>query len=155
MKKLRTFAVFCLVAVLLGGIGVYANTTYGTESDPLITMSYLNSVLKPELEQKYNQQTKDSIAALETRVEEATGGGYVAVTINANQTMTCKAGCEFLARSGGALVTSGILDVTEGKAADANAWLMQHHLYMAINDGAAVKADSTTTLMVRGEYTIS
>ena len=69
MKKLRTLAVFCLVVVLLGGIGAYAVTNYGSESDPLITLSYLNSVLKPELEQKYNQQTKDSIAELESRVE--------------------------------------------------------------------------------------
>ena len=155
MKKLRTFAVFCLVAVLLGGIGVYANTTYGTESDPLITMSYLNSVLKPELEQKYNQQTQGSISALEARVEEAVGGSYVAVTIPANKTMICNAGCEFLARSGGAMVTSGILDVTEGKEAEVNAWLLQHHLYMVVSDGACVRASSDTTLMVRGEYTIS
>ena len=100
MKKLRTFAVFCLVAVLLGGVCVYANTTYGTESDPLITLSYLNSVLKPELEQKYSQQTQAAIADVETRMEENLNGSYVAVTVKANQTLTCKAGCEFMVRSG-------------------------------------------------------
>lgn len=155
MKKLRVFAVFCLVAVLLGGLGAYAVTNYGSESDPLITLSYLNSVLKPELEQKYNQQTKDSIAELEARVEAVTDGGYTPVTVKANETLTCQAGCEFLVRSGEAYVTEGMLNVTEGKELAKNDWLMKHHLYMAVVDNAAVRANSDIYLMVRGTYTIS
>lgn len=155
MKKLRTLAVFCIVAVLLGGIGVFAATNYGTESDPLITLSYLNDVLKPELEQKYTQQTKDSIAELESRVEAEVSGGYVSVTVKANQTMTCKAGCEFLVRSGEAYVTADVLDVTEGKELAKNDWLMKHHLYMAVSDNAAVRANSDIYLMIRGDYTVS
>ena len=155
MKKLRTLAVFCLVVVLLGGIGAYAVTNYGSESDPLITLSYLNSVLKPELEQKYNQQTKDSIAELESRVEEVTGGGYTPVTVKANGTLTCQAGCEFLVGSGQGYVTDGMLNVTEGKELAANDWLMKHHLYLAVGDNAAVRANSDLYLMVRGAYTVS
>ena len=155
MRKLRIIAVSCLVAVLLGGIGAYAATNYGTESDPLITLSYLNSVLKPELEQKYNQQTEEKIAALEDKVEDAVGGAYVPVTVKANGTLTCKAGCEFLVRSGEAYVTGGMLNVTEGKELAANDWLMKHHLYMAVADNAAVRANSDIYLMIRGEYTIS
>lgn len=154
MKKLRTIVVFCIVAVLLGGIGAYAATTYGTESDPLITLSYLNDVLKPQLEQTYTQQTKDSIAAMEARIESEAGGGYVSVEVKANQTLTCSAGCEFLVRSGEAYVTAGILNVTEGKELAANDWLMKHHLYLATGDGAAVRANSDIYLMVRGEYTV-
>ena len=87
MRKLRMFAVFCLVAVLLGGIGVYANTNFGSESDPLITLSYLNSVLKPELEQKYSQQTQNAIAELESRIDEGMSGSYTALTVKANPTV--------------------------------------------------------------------
>lgn len=155
MKKLRTIGVFCAVAVLLGGIGAYAATTYGTESDPLITLSYLNDVLKPELQQTYTRQTQDSIAALESRIAAESGGAYASVTVKANQTLTCSAGCEFLVRSGEAYVTAGILNVTEGKEMAANDWLMKHHLYLAVSDGAAVKANADTVLMVRGEYTVS
>ena len=155
MRKLRTLAVFCIVAVLLGGIGVVAATNYGTESDPLITLSYLNEVLKPELEQKYNQQTKDSLAELESRVAAEVSGGYVAVTVKANQTLTCKAGCEFLVRSGEAYVSADILDVTEGKELAKNDWLMKHHLYMAVSDNAAVRANSDIYLMIRGDYTVA
>lgn len=155
MRKLRTLAVFCIVAVLLGGIGVVAATNYGTESDPLITLSYLNDVLKPELEQKYTQQTKDSFAELESRVEAEVSGGYVSVTVKANQTLICKAGCEFLVRSGEAYVTADVLDVTEGKELAKNDWLMKHHLYMAVSDNAAVRANSDVYLMIRGDYTVA
>ena len=155
MKKLRMTAVFCIVAVLLGSVGAYAATNYGTESDPLITLSYLNEVLKPELQQSYTQKTKDSIEALEARIAEEAGGAYASVTVNANQTLTCKGGCEFLVRSGSALVTTGFLNLTEGKELAANDWLMKHHLYLAVSDGAAVKANGETVLMIRGEYTVS
>ena len=155
MKKLRTFVIFCLAALLLGGIGVYAATNYGSESDPLITLSYLNQVLKPELEQKYTQQTEETLSALESRVGSEANGGYKSVTVAANQTMTCQAGCEFLVRSGSAYVSEGFLDVTEGKETAKNDWLQAHHLYMAVSDNAAVTATGSTVVMVRGAYTIS
>lgn len=154
MKKLRNIAVFCIVAVLFSGVGAYAATNYGTESDPLITLSYLNEVLKPQMKQTYTQQTTDSIAELEARMEAEAGGAFVSVELKANQTLSCKAGCEFLVRSGEAYVTEGILNVTEGKALAANDWLMKHHLYMAVSDGAEVKANSDIYFMVRGEYTV-
>ena len=155
MRKLRIIAALCLAAVLLGGMAAYAATNYGTESDPLITLSYLNSVLKPELEEKYNQQTEDSLAELESRAEELAGGAYVSVLVKADQTLTCKAGCEILLRDGQAYVADGILDVTVGEVKEAKAWLEVHHLYMAVADGAAVRANSDFYAMVRGEYTIS
>lgn len=155
MKKLRNIVVFCIVAVLFSGIGAYAATNYGTESDPLITLSYLNEVLKPQMEQTYTQQTKDGIAELEARIEGESSGAYASVALKANQTMSCKAGCEFLVRSGEAYVTGGILNVTEGKELAANDWLMKHHLYMAVGDSGSVKANSDIYLMVRGEYTIN
>lgn len=154
MKKLRSLAVFCIVAVLFGGIGAYAATNYGTESDPLITLSYLNEVLKPQMEQTYTQQTKDSLTELESRLEGEENGAYTPVELKANQTMTCKAGCEFLVRSGEAYVTASFLNVTEGKELAANDWLMKHHLYMAVSDSGAVRANSDLYLMVRGDYTV-
>ena len=47
MKKLRTVAVLLLTIALLGSLGVYALGTYGSESDPLITLSYLERCCVP------------------------------------------------------------------------------------------------------------
>lgn len=155
MKKLRTVIPVLLALVLLGGITVYATTAYGTESDPLITMSYLDGVLAPKMEQEYAQKTRTELEALETRVKADYTGSYQPLTVAAGQTMTCEAGCEFLARSGNGVVTGKVLDITDGKTMDQNGGLFAHHLYMAVEDGAAVKAIGDTVLMVRGDYTIS
>lgn len=154
MRKLRNAAVFCLILALFGGIGAYAVGSYGSETDPLITLSYLNQVLKPELEKQYAAQTEAELKALEQELDKDPVGGYAAVTVKAGQTMTCKTGCEFLVRSGSAYVSDGMLNVTAGGAAKANDWLLAHNLYMAVVDNAYVTATGDTLLMVRGEYEI-
>ena len=154
MKKLRNIAVFCLVLVLLGGIGAYAVGSYGSENDPLITLSYLEKVLQPELEQQYAAQLQKELDALEQELQAAPTGGYKVVTVKAGQTMICQTGCEFLVRSGSAYVSAGMLNVTAGSAANANDWLLAHNLYLATADDAYVTATGETLLLVRGEYTI-
>lgn len=153
MKKLRSIVLLCVAAILIGGIGVYAVGSYGSESDPLITLSYLEQVLKPELEQQFTAETDDILQEL--KQEQVQGSGnYTAVTVKAGQTMTCKTGCEFLVRSGSAYISDGMLNVTAGAEAAKNDWLQAHNLYMAVIENATVTATGDTALMVRGEYTI-
>ncbi len=154
MRKLRTIAGIAVAVLLLGGVAAAAATTYGTESDPLVTLSYLNDVLKPELEQKYDRQTKDTLAAVEAKAEAVQSGAYQSVTVKAGQTMTCSAGCDFLVRSGSAYVSAGVLNVTAGTACAKNDWLLAHNLYLAPEAGMTVTATGDTLLMVRGGYEI-
>lgn len=152
MKKLRNIVLLCLAALLIGGMGAYAVGSYGSESDPLITLSYLEKVLKPELEQQFAKETDKVLAQLEAK--DTHEGGYASVTVKAGQTMTCAVGCEFLVRSGSAYVSGGMLNVTAGAEAAKNDWLQAHNLYMAVIEDAYVTATGDTVLMVRGEYTI-
>ena len=154
MKKLRNIAVFCLVLALFGGIGAYAVGTYGSESDPLVTLSYLNKVLKPQLEQQFEARTQAELEALEQALQERPDGSYAPVTVKAGQKLVCKTGCEFLVRSGSAYVSDGMLNVTAGGSVKANDWLLAHNLYMAVADNAYVTATGETLLMVRGEYSV-
>ncbi|MFR3291200.1 MAG: hypothetical protein ACLTSG_13680 [Lachnospiraceae bacterium] len=48
------------VAVLAAGIGAYAATNYGTQSDPLVAMSYLEKVLGPKMEQQLDEQIAEA-----------------------------------------------------------------------------------------------
>ena len=49
-KKKAIIAVSVLLAVLLvAGITAVAVTSYGTQDDPLVTLSYLNSTAKTEI----------------------------------------------------------------------------------------------------------
>lgn len=152
MKKLRTVAVLLLAIALLGSLGVYALGTYGSESDPLITLSYLEKVLRPELEKQFAAETE---AALKDYAGESDHTrGYTHLTLKAGQTLVCKAGCEFLVRSGSAYVSQGFLNVTAGAEVKAKDWLQAHNLYMAVVEDACVLASGETALMVRGEYTV-
>ena len=152
MKKLRAVAVLLLAAVLLGSLGVYALGTYGSESDPLITLSYLDKVLRPALEEQFAAETE---AALEEYAGETDHTkGYTPLTLQAGQTLVCKTGCEFLVRSGSAYVSQGLLNVTAGAEVAVNDWLLAHNLYMAVVEDACVLATGETVLLVRGEYTV-
>lgn len=55
MKK-RLVIILLAVVLALGcaGIGAWAATNYGTQSDPLIAQSYLDEVLRPQLEREFN-----------------------------------------------------------------------------------------------------
>lgn len=152
MKKLRSILLLCAAALLIGGIGVYAVGSYGSENDPLITLSYLEKVLRPELERQFSEETDKAAEAL--REEQTDSGSYTPVTLKGGQTMICAAGCEFLVRSGSAYVSDGMLNLTAGAEVKRNDWLLAHNLYMAVVQDAYVTATGDTTLMVRGEYNI-
>lgn len=155
MKKyLRIVMICAVVAVLSGGMGAYAATALGTESDPLITLSYLEQVLQPKLKAEAEQQTKDAIADLESRLTEA-DSAFHSVTVPAGKTMTCEAGCEILVRSGDGYVTGAVLNLTSGQSVADNTWLLAHNLYLAAEDNAKLIASAETKLMVRGSYTIN
>ncbi len=135
-------------AAVLGGVGVYAVTSYGTESDPLITKSYLDSVLAPELE----SEMQDILASY-------SGESYTLVTLSDGQTLTGQAGCEILLRIGSAVVvcseSPGLVDTTSGSTLDSGS-LTANHLYMVTIAGNGVKASgSTVKMFVRGGYSIS
>lgn len=146
----KRFKVFVCVAVLLvmaAGIGVYAAGNYGSQDDPLITKSYLDEVLIPQLETKFQNALSEET------------GTFAVVTLDSGKTLTAGAGCEIILRSGSASVyapTTGLVDITDGTAAGASAALVTNHLYMVAANSDGVKAGSGgATLLVCGAYTIS
>lgn len=156
MKKILRIVIICaVVAALSAGVGAYAATALGTEHDPLITLSYLEQVLQPKLKAEAEQQTRDAIAELETRLAEENVSVFRSVTVPAGKTMTCDAGCEILVRSGDGYVTGKVLNLTGGQSVADNTWLLAHNLYLAAEDGATLTASADTTLMVRGGYAIN
>ena len=154
----------------------------GSQSDPLVTLSYLNDTYLAQVLDKVDAKIAQREAELQSRlaavvdgyvkeVEDklrtggsstapaAAGAAYQVVTLSAGQTITGGAACEFLLRSGTAVCVSssapGLVDMT-GAATLANGGaLAANHLYLATVEGRGVKASTAVTLMVRGSYTIS
>ena len=155
-KKLQFLAVFVVVALVFTAVGAYAASNYGSQSDPLITMSYLTKTLQPAMESQFDNAVTNAMSQLEQQFESELSGAFQVVTVDSGKTMSCNAGCEVLFRSGsaGAAGASGMLDVTAGSVTNANSAMTQNHLYMAPADGSGFTAKNAVTVLIRGTYTI-
>lgn len=161
-KKLVTILAFVLVAVVFAGIGAYAATTLGTQNDPLVTLSYLNERLYPELVSKISDEADKAAAEVAQALENAAGGGaesYAVVTLSQGQRLVGGVGCEILLRIGSATVSAsdspGLVDVTSASSLNDGSSLTANHLYMVTIEGNGIKAAAATVkVLVRGSYTI-
>ncbi|WP_130868395.1 hypothetical protein [Intestinimonas massiliensis (ex Afouda et al. 2020)] len=170
-----------LVTLALIGVAVAAGQQ-GSQSDPLITLSYLEQQVTPsilsqvdskvaarqtELEQKLEAVTQDYVKEVESKLSSSGGtssgsqsgsAAYEVVTLKAGQTLTGGAACEFLLRSGTATCVSdsspGLVDMTDGSTLANGGALEANHLYLGTIEGRGVKASTAVTIMVRGSYTI-
>lgn len=156
MKTINARVVICVLLVLCAaaGLTVYAAFNYGSKDDPLVTKSYLDEVLMPELVEEFNAR----LDALDSA--PAGSGAFSVLTLSRGQTVSCQVGCEIMLRIGTAVASGAdspaLVDTTSGSTLDAGGALEKNHLYMAtiVNNGLTAAGDSTK-ILIRGEYTVS
>jgi len=159
-KKTVLILAFILVAVVFAGVGAYAASTLGTQSDPLVTLSYVNERLYPQLVDKISEEADRAAAQVRRDVSQTAGSTdtYAVVSLANGQTLTGQVGCELLLRIGSVNVSAsdspGLVDMTDASSINNSAALKQNHLYMVTIAGNGVKATSAAKLIVRGDYTI-
>ena len=149
-------ALIALAILLAVGVTVYAAANYGSQEDPLITKSYLDSVVQPELEKE-----------LETRLEAALsemgpdGGGFVLLTLQNGQRVTGEVGTELLPRFGSVRAYAydsadvALVDTTAAAAVMNGGTLSANHLYMiTIKGNGFTAAADNTKVLIAGEYTV-
>lgn len=157
-NKKALLIVIAVVVFALGiGIGAYAASTFGTQADPLVAKSYLDNVLTPSLQSKYQSQLDTEVEALEKKIAGLSGdeaGNFKVVSLSSGQALKAAAGCEVILTSGAASVSSGSFsDVTSGSALSSGA-LSANHLCVAASDGSTVTASGAVSLLIRGSYTV-
>ncbi len=159
-KKLVLALAFVLVAVVFAGVGAYAASTLGTQSDPLVTLSYVNEKLYPQLVDKISEEADRAAQDVRAGIAQSGGGTetYIVVSLNSGQTLVGQVGCELLLRVGSASVSAadapGLVDMTEATTLNNGSALKQNHLYMVTVGGNGVKATSAVKLIVRGDYSV-
>lgn len=159
-NRLVLILAFVLVAVVFAGVGAYAASTLGTQSDPLVTLSYVNERLYPQLVEKISEEADR--AAEEVRQSVAQSGGstdtYSVVSLSSGQKLIGQVGCEILLRIGSAAVSAadapGLVDMTDASSLNNGSALKQNHLYMVTIGGNGIKATSAVKVIVRGDYSI-
>ena len=150
----------------------------GTQTDPLITLSYLTQTAVPaileqvdgktatyqqELVDKLDQTIRDYSNQMEEIVQAHSGtqnaATYTVITLTKDQQLKMDIGCEAMLRIGSARCVSpsnpGLINTTTGTTLNNEGELVSNHLYMATIAGRAVKATSNTVkVLVRGGYTV-
>ena len=131
--------VFSLFAVTVAAAA--AADTPGSEGDPVVTKSYVDSQIA---------QLKSSGTASDT---------YVVVEVKAGQKVLGKSGTEIILRSGEATAidngANGVSDMTAGKDMMTGQSIGQNHLLLVPkDDGRGIQAITDLFVMVRGAYLI-
>ena len=182
MKKIGIWAAALLLAAALAlGAVVFAAQAYSSADDPLISLSYINDVLLPqivELIQKNNRGEDIGGAVVTTPAEttvteppveypdgtEHTDGRYAVVQVRAGETLYASVyACEVIVRAGDTAVLSpftvkyeeqGLSDTTEGKELYNGESIPKNHtILIPRDDGRGVSVgEGGAWLMVRGDY---
>lgn len=176
-KRWKWILIAVAAAVMLGaGAAALAAGNAGSVDDPLVTLSYLNQIFAPRMNEAVDKAVSAGQASLKAELDRAidrwaatVGGGaggaggssatFSVVTLSSGQTLTGDVGCEIMLRVGTATCvfsgTTGIIDTTSGGTLNNGGSLVTNHLYMVTIATRGVKATSgTVKVLVRGNYTI-
>lgn len=163
MKLKRPAAMLCALAIAAGGITAIA-ANQGSQEDPLLTLSYLDKVLKPQLETQVDQAVErnktdlmekldKAVADYESRVDQrlaAAGvGAFQSKSLAKGEQFTPGAGRELLVVSGEVTAVGQLTDTTAGTAVQAGDKLTAGHLYVTAAAGAGCKATAAAEVMSR------
>lgn len=153
MSKASKRLLICILAfAILAGIGVYAATNYGSETDPLITKSYLDKVVRPEIETELQNQ----IDSAKANIYSTASGEFTELSLSAGQKIRCGAGSQLLLCSGSATSISSITDTTSGGNVNAGNTISINHLYLVPeSDGGFAIGNNGGKVLVSGSYSIS
>lgn len=160
-KKLRVFLCALAAAAALTAAVAAAAGGAGSQSDPLVTLSYLTETFTGQIMDKVDALIAQRNAQLglsgESPAASGTASVFTAVTLAPGQALYGEAGCEVLLRSGEAVCTAsappGLVDATSGGNIENGSPLTANHLYL-MTDRRAVSSASGAVLLVRGGYTV-
>lgn len=133
-------------------VAAVAAGTQGSQSDPLVTLSYLNEKALPEILAQVDKKVEEGTKELRERMEDKGQAVFRTSEVGAGKTVTLTAGSQFLLRSGAASCADGLIDLTIGETVWGE--LAVNHLYIASGDGQKVTVAEKATVMTLGGYTI-
>lgn len=133
----RVVTIVCTIMVLVSGFCVFAD-----ESDPVVSLSYLQEIFLPALKNEVKESTTFQVAV-----------------IPKGKTFVGEESCELIVRSGEAVSViaenGGLCDVTVGRDIGANEEIQKnHHLIIPRSDERGFVAKTDVIIMVKGNYSV-
>lgn len=145
MKK-KTLVIALAAVLVLGciGIGAWAATNYGTQADPLIAQSYLDDVLRPQLEREFASALDEAVDDL-----NAAAGEFTSVNLD-DGGVSLGIGTEVLCLESGAVASGTLVDATAGGVVNSGEPLSANHLYIVADNATVISG--TGEALVRGSH---
>lgn len=133
-------------------VAAVAAGTQGTQTDPLVTLSYLNEKVLPDLLAQVDKKVEEGTRELREKMEDNGQAVFQTLEVSAGKSLTLEAGSQLLLRSGAASCGDGLIDLTTGETVWGE--LAANHLYIASGDGQKVTAAEKAAFMILGSYTV-
>ena len=163
MKKTWKIAAAVVCVCFLVTVAYAAISGAGSQTDPLVTLSYLNSIFTPKVQSMVdqavvNQQAQNkaeldsAVTNWDTQIKQAiqqagvsgnNGVSFTTVTLQPGQMLLVAEGCEVLLRSGTAGWVSEeaqLMDGTGASALASGSLLEANHLYLSMGNGVVTAA---------------
>ncbi|MDO4743968.1 MAG: hypothetical protein Q4A86_01110 [Clostridia bacterium] len=156
MKRgLSKFKVAAVVLCMVSAFTVVLAEPGGTD-DPLISKSYIETVLMPQIK----EYVETKISQINSGSGTHTAESFKVVDMKAGQKMICDAGAELILRMGKADIIAtekgGLADTTAGfDLANGSDMPSNHLLIVPLGDGRGIEAKNDVIVMVKGGYTIN
>lgn len=162
-------AVVFALMVIVGMIGVQivygVVAEPGSQQDPIITQSYIEEVVVPQIYEYINEKVNtlsNKASQLEEMISAQQGQGgtaFTVVSVKAGQKLIGGAGTELILRMGRATIIAtekgGLADTTQGKDLQTGEQMPPNHLLIVpLEDGRGFQANNDVLVMVKGSYVI-
>lgn len=153
IKKLTFAGVICAV---VGIITTAAIAAPGDSGDPIISKSYIDNVLMPQITQYIDGKLSGGNSSVAT---ESSNSAFAVVEVKNGQTLIADSGTELILRMGSGTIIStekgGIADTTAGFDLENGTEMPSNHLLVVpLNDGRGFIAHEDVLVMVKGGYTL-
>lgn len=154
-----------VVLALTASMGGYIAFGAGDSTDPLISKSYLDNILVPNILTQVDAKINQKLASLDTGDTgfgtgvSSTSNIYVTVQVSAGQTIVGSEGTQFILRSGSATAvcpgSNGLVDTTAGLDLGGGGIIQNNHVYITPrDDGRGLYMTGDGYIMVKGSYSI-
>lgn len=154
MKRHKWLIISVLLVLLLMTFSLAQAVTAGGNSDPLVTLSYIEKRFSEWMTTIENTYVKKGTASGDIQTPQ-----YEVVTVKAGQRIIFSSSVEVILRSGTASAIAsfngGLSDLTAGVDLAQGTKIAHNHLLLIPrDDGRGLLAQTDLYVMVRGKYTI-
>lgn len=141
-------------AVLIAAASIAAVATPGDGNDPLVTLSYINDTVIPQIKEYIDSKLTSS-------PQSSVGGGasYNLVNVKAGQKIIGSEGTEFVLRMGSGTIVAtengGVADLTDGlDLQNGSSVPANHQLLSPKNDSRGIRMATDGIILIKGTYTV-